>query len=123
VDDDFPAQGNVRFSLLTGVSSTPSFTDDAAHTVGTTKTQPMAGTYRSVRDAVDDNDAGTLAMNAKRGLYVTLEAADSTPLALNTGAPRAPRRCARSLPQTALRSRCSAPSPRRHPRRIPPRPA
>jgi hypothetical protein len=73
-------------SLLTGISSTPSFTDDAAHTVGTTKTQPVAGTYRSVRDAVDDNDAGTLAMNPKRGLYVTLEAADSTPIALNAGA-------------------------------------
>lgn len=73
-------------SLLTGISSTPSFTDDAAFTPGTTKTQPVAGTYRSARDAVDDGDAGTLAMNAKRGLYVTLEAADSTPLALNSGA-------------------------------------
>lgn len=48
-------------------------TDDAAFTVGTTKVTPIAGTYKSTRDSVDDNDGGALAMTAKRGLYVTLE--------------------------------------------------
>lgn len=76
----------VLTALETGVSSTASFTDDTAHTPGTTKTQPIAGTYRSSRDTLDDNDAGTIALNQRRGVYVTLEAADSTPLALAAGA-------------------------------------
>lgn len=61
----------VRFigSSLGGTS----MTDDAAFTPGTSAVTPIAGTYRSVRDAVDDGDAGALAMTAKRGLYVALE--------------------------------------------------
>lgn len=60
-------------ALTTGVSVTPTQTDDGAFTVGTTKVQPVAGTYKSTRDAVDDGDAGALAMTAKRGLYVSPE--------------------------------------------------
>jgi hypothetical protein len=70
----------------TGVTVTPTFTDDAAFTPGTTKVMPVAGTYRSTRDTLDDNDAGALALNQRRGLYVTLEASDSTPIALGSGA-------------------------------------
>lgn len=47
--------------------------DDAAFTVGTTSVTPVAGTYKSTRDSVDDNDAGALAMTAKRALFTTLE--------------------------------------------------
>lgn len=47
--------------------------DDTAFTVGTTNLTPAGGTYKSVRDAVDDNDAGAFAMTAKRGLYTVLE--------------------------------------------------
>lgn len=47
--------------------------DDTAFTVGTTNLTPAGGTYKSTRDAVDDNDAGAFAMTAKRGLYVSLE--------------------------------------------------
>jgi hypothetical protein len=50
-----------------------SMADDAAFTVATTNITPAGGTYRSVRDAVDDNDGGAFAMTAKRGQYVTLE--------------------------------------------------
>lgn len=67
-----------------GVATTPAFTDDAAFTPGTTKTQPVAGTYRSTRDAVDDGDAGTLAMNAKRGLYVSPESPNGDSLVDDT---------------------------------------
>jgi hypothetical protein len=36
--------------------------DDAAFTVGSTSITPVGGTYKSVRDLVDDNDAGAFAM-------------------------------------------------------------
>jgi hypothetical protein len=72
-------------ATVTGGSGT-SMTDDAAFTVGTTSITPVGGTYKSVRDAVDDNDAGALAMNAKRGVYVTLE----TSASVETGVAAAP---------------------------------
>lgn len=50
-----------------------SMADDAAFTVGTTNFTPAGGTYRSVRDAVNDNDGGAFAMTASRALYVALE--------------------------------------------------
>ena len=48
-------------------------TDDTAFTPGSTSYTPAGGTYRSVRDAVDDNDGGAFAMTAKRGQYVVVE--------------------------------------------------
>lgn len=60
-------------SLISGIAVTATQTDDAAFTVGTSKTQPVAGAYKAVRDSVDDGDAGTLAMSATRALYVTPE--------------------------------------------------
>lgn len=60
-------------ALTTGVAVTPSQTDDAAFTVGTSKVQPTGGTYRSSRDAVDSGDAGAFAMTASRALYVSPE--------------------------------------------------
>lgn len=62
----------VRVNVVTGAAGT-SMTDDAAFTPGSTSVVPVAGTYRSSRDSVDDNDAGALAMTQKRGLYTTLE--------------------------------------------------
>lgn len=56
-----------------GGSGGTSMTDDAAFTAGTTAVTPIAGTYRSSRDAVDSNDGGCLAMTPKRALYTSLE--------------------------------------------------
>lgn len=67
--------GNIVTSF--GGSGGTSMSDDAAFTPGTTSITPIGGTYRSVRDAVDDNDGGAFAMTAKRAVYVSLE----TPLA------------------------------------------
>jgi hypothetical protein len=56
-----------------GGSGGTSMTDDAAFTVGTTAITPVGGTYKSVRDSVDDNDGGAFAMTIKRAQYVALE--------------------------------------------------
>jgi hypothetical protein len=50
-----------------------SMTDDAAFTPGTTDFTPAGGTYRSVRDSVDDNDAGVFAMTQTRALLTCIE--------------------------------------------------
>lgn len=64
----------LRVNIVTGAGSGgTAMTDDAAFTPGTTSVTPIAGTYRSTRDTVDDNDAGALAMTASRGLYTTIE--------------------------------------------------
>jgi hypothetical protein len=47
--------------------------DDAAFAPGTDDGVPVMGTYRSTRDSVDDNDAGVIAMTAKRGVFVVPE--------------------------------------------------
>lgn len=72
-------------ATVTGGSGT-SMTDDAAFTVGTTGVTPAGGTYKSVRDSLDDNDGGAIALNAKRGVYVTLE----TSASVETGVAAAP---------------------------------
>ena len=61
-----------------------SFTDDSAFTPASSSITPVGGTYRSVRDSVDDNDAGALAMNAKRGLYVSPESPNGDSLVDDT---------------------------------------
>lgn len=72
------ASGNLKVNIQAGAGSGgTAMVDDAAFTVATTSVTPVAGTYRTVRDAVDDNDGGALAMNAKRGLYVSLETPNS----------------------------------------------
>lgn len=50
-----------------------SATDDGAFTVGTDAVTPAGAIYRSVRDLVDDNDVGAIAMTQRRGLLVALE--------------------------------------------------
>lgn len=66
--------GSLNVTIVAGAGSGgTALVDDAAFTVGTTSVTPVAGTYRSTRDSVDDNDAGALAMTAKRGLYTTIE--------------------------------------------------
>lgn len=72
------ASGNLKVNIQAGAGSGgTALTDDAGFTVGATSVTPVAGTYKTTRDAVDDNDAGALAMNAKRGLYVSLETPNS----------------------------------------------
>ena len=56
-----------------GGSGGTAMADDGAFTVGSTSFTPAGGTYKSVRDAVDDNDGGAFAMSAKRGQYVVME--------------------------------------------------
>lgn len=69
------ADGSIKISG--GGSGGTSLTDNAAFTVGTTSFTPGGGTYKSVRSALTDNSAGTVALTAKRAQYVSLE----TPLA------------------------------------------
>ena len=57
-----------------------SMVDDAVFTTGTSSVTVAAGTYRSSRDAVDDNDAGGLAMTSKRALLVSLETVNGDPV-------------------------------------------
>ena len=63
----------VDVGTITVTGAGTSMTDDSAFTVGTTLFTPAGGTYRSVRDAVDDNDGGAFAMTQTRALYVSLE--------------------------------------------------
>ncbi|UOF79906.1 hypothetical protein [Caudoviricetes sp.] len=59
---------------ITGAGSGgTSMTDDAAFTPGTSAITPAGGTYRSVRDSVDDNDGGAFAMTQKRALLTAIE--------------------------------------------------
>jgi len=69
------ASGGLRVSIVAGGggSGGTALQDDAAFTPGTTNITPVGGTYRSVRDSVDDNDAGALAMTQKRSLLVALD--------------------------------------------------
>lgn len=67
----------LRVNVVAGAGGGVSATDDAAFTVGSGSVVPVAGIFRSTRDSVDDNDTGALAMNQKRGLYVSLETPNS----------------------------------------------
>lgn len=69
------AAGQLKVACITGCSSSggSSLTDDAAFTVGSTAFTVAGGTYRSVRDQVDDNDGGGFAMTIRRALYTTVE--------------------------------------------------
>lgn len=68
------ASGFLKVNIKAGAGSGgTAIADDAAFTPGTTNVTPAAGTYRSVRDAVDDNDTGALAMTQKRALLACIE--------------------------------------------------
>lgn len=61
-------------NIISGAGSGgTAMTDDAAFTPGTTSVTPAAGTYRSVRDSVNDGDAGAFAMTATRAIYAAIE--------------------------------------------------
>jgi hypothetical protein len=61
-------------AIISGAGSGgTAMTDDAAFTVATTSFTPAGGTYRSVRDSVDDNDGGAFAMTQKRALLAAIE--------------------------------------------------
>ena len=47
---------------------------------------PAGGIYRVTRDVLDDTDAGALACNERRGLFVTLETPSSLAASYGTGA-------------------------------------
>lgn len=65
------ASGNQITSF--GGSGGTAMSDDAAFTVGTTSFTPAGGTYKSVRDLVDDNDGGAFAMTQRRAIYSAIE--------------------------------------------------
>jgi hypothetical protein len=52
--------------------------DNAAFSFGSTSYNPGGGVYNSSRSALTSGSGGSFALNPKRGLYVTLEAADSS---------------------------------------------
>lgn len=54
-----------------------SMVDDDVFTVASSQFTPIGGTYRTTRDAVSSGDGGALAMNQRRGLYVTMETPNS----------------------------------------------
>ncbi len=68
------SSGSLKVAITAGAGSGgTSIADDAAFTVASTSLTPVGGTYRSVRDSVDDNDAGCFAMSQKRALYTVIE--------------------------------------------------
>jgi hypothetical protein len=67
------ANNALRVNVVAGAGGGVSHTDDAAFTVGTSPVVPAAGTYRTVRDQLDDNDAGAIALSQKRGQFVVIE--------------------------------------------------
>jgi hypothetical protein len=70
VDDSGFLKVNIKAGAGSGGTA---MTDDAAFNPGTTSFTPAGGTYRSVRDSVDDNDAGAFAMTATRAMYAAIE--------------------------------------------------
>jgi hypothetical protein len=52
-----------------------SMVDDAIFTPGSTAFAPAGGTFRTVRDLVDDGDGGAFAMTSRRALLTSLESA------------------------------------------------
>lgn len=68
------ANNAVRVNIIAGAGSGgTAMADDAAFTPGTTNFTPAGGTYRSVRDLVDDNDGGAFAMTQRRAILGCLE--------------------------------------------------
>ncbi len=69
------AGGSLKVAIISGAGAGggASIVDDAAFTVGSTSLTPVGGTYRSVRDLVDDNDAGAFAMTQRRALLAAIE--------------------------------------------------
>jgi len=75
-DGDYaPFQVDASGALFVVDTSTPAtpLVDDAAFTPGTSIVTAAAGIYRSVRDLVNDNDVGALAMTIRRGLFTVME--------------------------------------------------
>lgn len=56
-----------------GGSGGTSISDEGVFTIGTTSITPVGGTYKSTRDSLADNAAGIVALNIKRGQFVTPE--------------------------------------------------
>jgi len=68
------ASGFLKVNIKAGAGSGgTAMTDDAAFTVGTTSFTPAGGTFRSVRDLVDDNDGGAFAMTQRRAILSCIE--------------------------------------------------
>lgn len=73
-----------------GGSGGTSKTDDAPFAPATDLYTPGGGTYRTVRDALDDNDGGTIALTSVRGQLVSLENASGTTAWGTAGSAAAP---------------------------------
>jgi hypothetical protein len=68
------ATGSLKVAIISGAGAGgTAIADDAAFTPGTTSITPVGGTYRSVRDTVDDNDAGAFAMTPSRAILAAIE--------------------------------------------------
>ena len=68
------ANNALRVNIVAGAGSGgTAMTDDTAFTPAGTSFTPAGGTYRSVRDPVDDNDGGAFAMTQNRALLVSIE--------------------------------------------------
>ena len=65
-------QVNATGQVATTGGSGVTHTDDAVFTPGTDDFTPSGGTYRSVLDLIDDNDAGVFAMTQRRSLHSSL---------------------------------------------------
>ncbi|MCC6315347.1 MAG: hypothetical protein IT337_15190 [Thermomicrobiales bacterium] len=78
----------ILHKLISGVTVTFSGlkADDSAFTVGTDNVIPVGGTYKALRDALDDGDVGAPALTEKRALLVTPETAAGDALTYGAGA-------------------------------------
>ena len=80
------ANNALRVNLVAGGGGGgTNMVDDAVFTPGTTPITPAGGTYRSVRDLLDDNDGGAIALNERRGVFVSLETPGSVAASYGTG--------------------------------------
>lgn len=71
---------NLHVQCDSGCSSSTAPNDNTAFTAGTTAASPVAGYYLAARTALTDGREGAIALNAKRGMFVTLEDASSVAL-------------------------------------------
>jgi hypothetical protein len=78
--------GSVRVAIISGAGSGgTAMTDAGAFTAGVTSFTPSGGTYVAARAAITTGQGGTIALNAKRGQFVTLEDASSVALTGSAG--------------------------------------
>jgi len=65
--------GSLRVAVTNGGSGGTAMADDANFVPGTTSVTPVAGTYRTSRDTLNDNDAGAIAITERRAVLTAIE--------------------------------------------------